>query len=152
MNNISALKIMPFSKHWNTSLRGVSMPIQGNYLGWEAFCGSGVQHFVCTSSQRSEVPGVLLPPSFPCHQQKQGRQLRIHKCLLNRGVVLVCCGTTCFKDPLLSSSPCENLVRVEFFDWTNGVSRGTPETPFNSSRGYLRLLKTSNWIFKAKII
>jgi len=67
MSNVNALKMMPFSKPGNTSLRGFSMPVQGNCWGWETFCVSHVQDSVCTSSCRCEVPGLLLPPSFPCH-------------------------------------------------------------------------------------
>lgn len=126
---------MPFSKHINISLRRFSIST------------AQVCNILCAQVLTSEVPGILLPP-FSCHWQRWGRELWIHRFLSKKPEALCSSfvGQHAFKNLLLSSSPCKNLVRVKVFNWTNRISRCTPDTPFNSSErfNYLSLLKTSN--------
>lgn len=61
-------KIMPFSKHINISLRRFSIST------------AQVCNILCAQVLTSEVPGILLPP-FPCHWQRWGRELWIHRFL-----------------------------------------------------------------------
>lgn len=139
----------------NRSLRGFCMPGQGRYQGQEAFCGSSakrcVHNFLQDWGPRCSPLTQLSLSLVEVGKRATGSGMLFNRA---RGVVLVCFRTTCCKDPLWSSSPWKDLERVKFLDWTRGVSRRTPETTFNSSdrSSYLRLLKTSNWIFKAKNI
>lgn len=47
-----------------------------------------VQNVACTISCRTEVPGVLLSPSFPCLWWKWGREILVQGCFLTEPEVL----------------------------------------------------------------
>lgn len=145
-----------WSETWKYKPERFFRAYSGKLLGlrsilWVKCATLCVHKFLQVWGPRCSPPTWLSLPSAEAGKRATDPQVPFNQ---SRGIVLVCCRSTCFKDPLLSSSPCKNLVRVKFFGWTSGVSRCTPETPFNSSdrSSYLRLLKTSNWIFKAKMI